>query len=177
MVHHIVLKDSLFPVTPSIPLFSTACFIFSASSPPSFPFFIYFIPPTFKDMLHSFNKHFWMPTMCQTLGCCEDSREWNKDLSLWVSLLTRSTYWMINHFHFPAQNLPHICSNLTLLSRPFVQVFFYFHLLSFRNFCWHSCVEPISWILCLPLSHFTLLFCWRTFSSSFLGKDASEANF
>lgn len=125
MVYHIVLKDSLFPVTPSIPLFSAACFIFSASSPPSFPFFIYFIPPTFKDMLHSFNKYFWMPTMCQTLGCCEDSWEWNKDLSLWVSLLTRSTYWMINHFHFPAQNLPHICSNLTLLSRPFVQVFFY----------------------------------------------------
>lgn len=60
-------------------------------------------------------------------------------------------YWMTCHFHFPASNIPHICSNLMLLSRPSVQVFCDFHLTSFRKFFGPSCIEFISWILCLYL--------------------------
>ena len=55
MLYQIVLKHSLLPVTYFILLFSMVCFIVSASSPPSFPFFIYFIPATFKDMLNKYS--------------------------------------------------------------------------------------------------------------------------
>lgn len=64
----IALRYSFFPVTYFILLPSTVCFTVSASSSP-FSLVIYSISATFNDMLHSLNRYFGVPTMCQKLGC------------------------------------------------------------------------------------------------------------